>query len=286
MQLTGRCAGLVARVLSSAWPRAARRFGFWYRRQTVLHPRWCSPIGWETTVRLPNGAAMAAPFREVQGMSLILDACWEPEVTERILNNLKPGDVFIDAGANMGYYSLLASKAVGPDGLAIAFEPSAANLRHLLANLAINDCSNVVVISMALSDRAEVAKLWSAPYYNTGVCSLRDSRFVGPADFHLTGTARLDDFQMLRDLGPRASVLKVDVEGLELKVLRGAEALLRASPRLRVVCELSPEWYSSAELVNYLQSLGYHGEYYSAGVWGPLAGVLPTRQCNAWFWRD
>jgi FkbM family methyltransferase len=230
---------------------------------------------------------MVAPFREIQGMSLILDACWEQEVTVRIMDTIRPGDVFIDAGANMGYYALLASRAVGPDGLVLAFEPSPPNLGLLLTNLALNACRNVIVYSLALSDQAGVAKLWSAPYYNTGVCTLRGPEFAdSDSRYTWTATTRLDDVPSIRDLAPRVSVLKIDTEGLEHSVLQGAEHLVRGSRRLAVTCELSPQWYSTADLVGLLRSWGFAGEYYEDGRWHALTtGVLPSRQCNAWFWR-
>jgi FkbM family methyltransferase len=286
MSLASGCAGVLARGLSRAWPTAARSFGFWYRRQTVLHPRWCSPIEWEKSVEIPGGTSMSAPFGEIQGMSLILDGCWESELTTRILENLAPGEVFIDVGANMGYYSMLASRAVGPGGLVLAFEPSPPNLQLLLRNLVRNRASNVVVCGVALSDVAEVTKLWSAPYYNTGVSSLRGPEFAeSPSDYHWVISTPLDEYPALKQIEQRVGIIKIDAEGLELRVLRGAEKLLRANGRLRLTCELSPQWYPPSEVVGYLESLGFSGEYYDGG-WKPLTvGSPPEIQCNAWFWR-
>src|SRR5262245_14168879 len=139
MTLAGMSAGLLARGLSFFWPRAARRFGLWYRHQTVRFPRWCSPISWEPTIKIGQ-QTMRAPFSEIQGMSLLLEGCWEAELTERIKVHLSPGDVFLDIGANMGYYSLIAAEAVGVDGLVIAVEPSLLNLSRLLSNLQLNRC--------------------------------------------------------------------------------------------------------------------------------------------------
>jgi FkbM family methyltransferase len=287
MKAVGQLAALVARVLSSSSATGARRFGFWYRKQTVLHPRWCAPINWESRVRLIGGSYMAAPFGEVQGMSLILDGCWERELTDRIIAALKPGDVFVDVGANMGYYALLASTAVGSNGLVLAFEPSPTNLQALLKNLRLNASANVMVLNLALSDQDSVVKLWGAPYFNSGVCSLRGPDFASsPSDFTLTPTARFAGIGALKSLWRRIGLMKIDVEGLELSVLRGAEELLRANPRLQLTCEVSPEWCKAAELVDYLGGLGFRGEYYADSAWLPMVpGKLPQEQCNAWFWR-
>ncbi|WP_425616587.1 FkbM family methyltransferase [Anatilimnocola sp. NA78] len=285
MRVTSQAAGVVARVLARVHRDSARKFGFWYRLKTLMYPRWCSPIEWNPKIALPNGATMGAPFGEIQGMSLILDSCWEPEVTERLLTTLMPGDVFLDVGANMGYYTLLASRLVGLEGLVVSFEPSPSNLRNLSINLAENKLSNVALVSLALSDCTGIAKLWSAPYYNTGVCSLNTTSAASTSAFDWVATTRLDDLRGIRDLATRARLLKIDTEGAELQVLRGSSEFLQASTRLEIVCELSPSWCSSSDLVTYLAQFGYRGEFFSNGVWQSLEMSRPTVQCNAWFRR-
>lgn len=285
MRVTGQVAGMVARVLTRANRGAARRFGFWYRSKTVMHPKWCTPIDWEAHIELPTGAVMAAPFGEIQGMSLILDSCWEPEVTERLLATLKPGDVFLDVGANMGYYTLLASRLVGESGLVVAFEPSPKNLQKLASNVAANNLTNVAIVSMALSDQADIARLWSAPYYNTGVCSLSEDSAASKSAFHWVPTTRLDELGCVANLAPRARLLKLDAEGVEMHVLRGAVNFLRECRQLELVCELSPQWCSSSDLISFLADLGYRGEYFSGSSWHSLESSQPSAQCNAWFRR-
>jgi FkbM family methyltransferase len=230
---------------------------------------------------------MLAPFGDVQGMSLILDGCWEPELTQRISATLKLGDVFVDVGANMGYYTLLASQAVGNDGLVVAFEPSRSNFQTLLKNLQSNPSGNVMVLNLALSDQDSIAKLWGSPYFNTGVCSLRGPDFAAsPSDFALTPTTRLSNIGSLKGLWPRVRLMKVDVEGLELAVLRGAEEVLRESQNLQITCEISPQWAETANLVGYLSDFGFVGEAFEDGQWRPIRpDCLPTNQCNGWFRR-
>jgi FkbM family methyltransferase len=187
----------------------------------------------------------------------------------------------------MGYYTLLASQIVGDQGQVVAFEPSTHNLRALFANLTANGCRNATVLSLALADSGEIAKLWSAPEYNTGVCTLRGSEFAeSQTNYTTTVTTRLDDLQALRGLWGRPGILKIDAEGVELAVIRGAEQTLRSNPGLMICCELSPQWYSTAELVASLGTHGFIGEYFDGEEWKPLTGGLPDRQCNAWFWHQ
>jgi FkbM family methyltransferase len=281
--MTGWIAGVVARVLATAAPERARGFGLWYRERCVLHPRWVQPVSWEADVSLPGGAVLRAPFREVQGMSLILSGAWERQLTARVRGALEPGCVMVDVGANLGYYTLIASKAVGPEGLVLAFEPSPRNLRHLLREIERNRCANVAVFSEALSDGPGLARLSRSPEFNWGVCSLRDG---GGDDGTLTATRRLDDVVGPMGLAGRVSFVKIDTEGTELRVLRGMEGLLRANRRVQVMCELSPDWGPVPELIDFMRGLGFRGEVLDGGDWKPLqAGSTVQGQRDAWFSR-
>jgi FkbM family methyltransferase len=111
---------------------------------------------------------------------------WEPDITRFIAARLRPGDAFIDVGANIGYYSLLASRLVGSYGRVAAVEPSLSIRAELLTNLAVNGATNVRVISMAASDSAHSAVLYRGPETNRGastICELRGfgSGAVSPA---------------------------------------------------------------------------------------------------------
>jgi FkbM family methyltransferase len=79
----------------------------------------------------------------------------------------------LDVGAHNGFYTLLASKRVGPTGQVIAFEPSPRERQRLLSNLWINGCSNVIVEPVALADEDSVATLFVVSGAETGCNSLR-----------------------------------------------------------------------------------------------------------------
>lgn len=220
-------------------------------------------------------------------MNLILDGIHEPEISHRLLNVLTPGSVFIDAGANLGYYTLLASKAVGDEGLVLAFEPSPSNLSNLGRNLSLNQARNVLVFSEALSDHAGVAKLSLPWYFNTGVCSLgkgpsADGTFA--SGFTLTGLRSLDQVLECLKLDRPVKLIKIDVEGHEPNVVRGMERLLRSSTEIEIVCELSPESYSVVDFLNYMRALRFNAECWIDGAWRPIPMTSPPQTlCNAWF---
>ena len=84
---------------------------------------------------------------------------WEPEETSLISNRLKPGDVFVDVGANLGYFTLIASDAVGPAGKVFAFEPAPHNFSLLEKNVRANRCGNVTCEQKAVTESNRTLEL-------------------------------------------------------------------------------------------------------------------------------
>jgi len=80
---------------------------------------------------------------------------YEPDVSALLLRTLRPGDTFVDIGANIGFFSVLAGKLVGPDGHIAAFEADADNHRDLVRHLELNDLANVDAVCMPVADTAE-----------------------------------------------------------------------------------------------------------------------------------
>ena len=88
---------------------------------------------------------------------------WEPNLTNFVQQRLRVGDTFVDVGANLGYYSLLASKLVGALGHVVAIEASPAIAAHLTKNLHLNNATNVRVVNAAAADRAGTLALYRGP---------------------------------------------------------------------------------------------------------------------------
>jgi len=141
-----------------------------------------------------------------------LTTTYESPVTHLFENIVKEGDVIYDIGAHVGYFTLLFSVLVGNKGKVVAFEPNKKNLEILKRHLKINRCKNVIVVDKAVSDKTGIT------FFDTG-----DGSWTGKIS--LTGeyeveVVKLDDF-ISKNLIP--SVIKIDVEGEELNVLRGAK---------------------------------------------------------------
>lgn len=151
----------------------------------------------------------------------------EPEVVHLMLRAVRLGDTVIDAGANIGFFTILLSKLVGETGHVIAVEPSPRNLAKLRANIELNGCTNVEVIDKALSDKSgEMIK-----FYENPLDSGMDGCAGEKASFEVL-TTTLD--ALCLDKTPR--LLKLDIEGSETQALRGVKNLAEWHPDF-IVCE-------------------------------------------------
>lgn len=144
-----------------------------------------------------------------------------------VRNSLKPGDIFLDVGANVGIYTLIASRLVGAAGHVYAFEPSRREANLLRHNIALARLENVTVIEAALSDRSGTARLAIAD--DGGLNSFADTHRADRRieSWQEVETIRLDDF--VRNYAvEKVDFIKMDVEGAEKLVLEGADQLLRS----------------------------------------------------------
>jgi len=180
-------------------------------------------------------------------MCLYLFGTWEPDLAAFLRRRLRPGDTFVDVGANIGCLSALASTLVGPRGTVVAIEPSPAVIAELQETLDRNGLTNVRLITAAVSDRDQELQLFSGPIRNTGLTTtvartgLREEGRVRAAPLGALVTS-----EELRT----ARLVKIDVEGAEDRVLAGMVASLDAlAADAELVVELSPRWWSDARLL-------------------------------------
>lgn len=153
---------------------------------------------------------------------------WEPKTTKFIKDNLRSGDTFIDVGASVGYYTLLASKLVGPKGKVYAFEPAKDNLDILKKNIEINGLENIVVYPLALASSSGKTKLYKgkAPGQNS---------LIGEGEYEEIESVVFDEFNKEKKLIP--NMIKIDVEKTELYVLKGMLNLLETDKELTIIIE-------------------------------------------------
>jgi FkbM family methyltransferase len=140
---------------------------------------------------------------------------------DKLARDVRPGMTVFDVGAHTGYYTLAMSRLVGRDGKVYAFEASWRNARTLVRHLQLNNISNVAVINAAVSDCRGVARFDDNNSDYTGRLSSTGLQQVK--------TVRLDDY-------PTPEFIKMDVEGAEASVLRGAQ---------RIIEERTTTWFLS-----------------------------------------
>lgn len=214
--------------LQGQWAYLASQPGFQKAPMRVLLRlvRWrlLCLLKMPVTLRLPERQLTLFLPSEWHGTSKLLyifrDA-YEPDLA--ILNKfLSPGKVMIDVGANYGIFSLNASRLVGKTGKVVAFEPAEASYSVLQKNVTLNQATNVQALRLALAEKPGTLRLYHDPDPTRNSLAQADPS----QKFEQVQVRTLDD--VLAELGPgRVDLIKIDVEGADELVCRGAMATLR-----------------------------------------------------------
>jgi FkbM family methyltransferase len=199
---------------------------------------------------LPAGDSIILPYLQEHGL-------WAPELTRLVRECVGAGMRFVDVGAHVGYFAVLAGKLVGPDGVVFAFEPHPRNFELLLANLWRNGLTNVLCFPWAVTDSCGFADLFEAPA-NSG-----DHRIYRSPDEERAAipvrTVAVDAVAIIR---PPVDFVKLDVQGAEPAAIRGMTRLLAASPAATVALEHWPFGLQrfgedAGDALAYYRRLGY-----------------------------
>lgn len=139
----------------------------------------------------------------------------EPAVETAIRSALRPGGVFVDAGSNIGYYTIIASKIIGPDGRVLACEMMPLTADILRSHIEMNAADNVSVIEGALADIEGATLTASHPHGKFGQAS------IARGDQGSAVAVRTRTLEAILDQVPQVQIMKMDLEGAELGALRG-----------------------------------------------------------------
>lgn len=198
--------------------------------------------------------------------ALIVDGKpYEQHITTTIQQHLRPGNVFLDIGANIGYFVLLGSSLVGPQGRVIGFEPNPSNAELVRMSIEHNHFTQTTLHQQAVSDRhdyfvleSEGSNGWLIPEASgTAVPGQEGNRPTMKQRYRVEAVA-LDD--VLPDLD-HVDLLKIDIEGSEPRALRGMDALIKRC-RPTILTEFSPDLISAISNVHpkeYLEMLRSYG---------------------------
>lgn len=169
---------------------------------------------------------------------------YEPDITLFLLRVLRQGDLFIDVGAHVGYFSMLGARLVGDNGAVISIEPEDNNMKCIRNHIALNNLSNVTAIQKPASDKIEMRRFFINSD-NDGGHALWDpgifpgnERSKAKPQFQIMQTTTIDEVLRHANLSNRLKIIKIDTEGAEKSVLEGAAVILDKYRPQFIICEL------------------------------------------------
>jgi len=195
---------------------------------------------------------MAVVPNETINRTLFLYGSFEISETRLIQSLLRPGMRFVDVGANIGYYTVIGARLVGPTGQVHCFEPHTAIRAKLQENIERNDFSNVIVHAEAMAETTGSVDFFASTWdQNQGISSIIPG--VGRQESAATvPSINLDDF--VAGLTPaRVDLIKMDIEGAELQVISGGRRTLEAADAPAIIFEAS----ELAPIAEALHAFGY-----------------------------
>lgn len=263
-----------------------------------VYKRLIQEVSPESVAKTYFGARMVCDARDLIQSYIRFFGVWEPDISATFQDILNPGDLVVDIGANVGYYSLLASRLVGPSGQVVAIEASPRIAEKLIANLELNQTKNVRLEQVAVSDRPQLLTLYSGPDDNWGRTTTIASR-------NLREDGIVEALPLEKILTPgeisRVRLLKIDIEGAEAPVMRHVLDTIHLFPRkMDLIVEISPyeELESWKAVFNDLIAAGFsartiHNDYdwHWYFNWSGVAprselSSLPVELTDVWFHRE
>jgi FkbM family methyltransferase len=233
-----------------------RRLQKLYKIRQKLHPPGDSQL---KIAQLDNGIKIRVNLCELVGANLYYGIQFEQKESLIISKLVKSGETFFDIGANIGIHCLKASILVGKTGAVHAFEPLNHVYKELIFNLELNKIENVIANNVAVLNESREVSL----YINreSALSSLGDTKRGKFTNIEKVFSITLDEYAK-KSLIERIDFLKIDVEGFEGHVLRGAKDLILNSSNLVILCELAeknykPLGFSINEVVDWIRDQGF-----------------------------
>ncbi len=244
-----------------------------------LLPEWLTK---KMTLYLPHvGGKIRLHKQSLSGAFLLNREYNAPEY--RFLKNLlKSGETAIDVGANIGTISICMSKAVGPTGRVISFEPDPVTYKAMVDNISLNKLGNIVPVNVAVGKAGELRDFCRLKKSSDMSHFLGSEKgYAGPSDMIKVQCTTIDDLFEKRKL-KRVALLKIDVEGAELEVLQGAAQVLANGLVDSLVVEMFDNncanyGYRARSIVDFLSQYDYKPHEV---VDGERMSIRPVSQSN------
>ncbi|MFN3975386.1 MAG: FkbM family methyltransferase [Dehalococcoidia bacterium] len=254
--------------LYPGWPASPSLYKRVLWRFYLAHPRQPLVVPWHKGTRV-----ILYPDNSIY-RSLFYGRLYEPNEMAFLESTLKQGGVFVDVGANIGLYSLFASRLVGESGVVLALEPSEREFHRLQENIVLNRAQNIRARRVAASNEIGAVSLMVASGETPGLNSLGPFGLEGTVLDHVeTVPAKPLDTLVEEESLQRVDFIKIDVEGAELKVLQGAQGVLhRFRPTLLVELQdrtLRMQGATAQQVWDFLVDRGYRILRFDQGTGQP-----------------
>ena len=194
---------------------------------------------------------------KVDALSLSINGIHEKIITNLIKKEIHSGDVVLDIGAHIGYYTLQFANLVGSTGKVYAFEPEPKNFELLKKNVQINKHDNVVLIQKIVSDKDGIVEFFISKFDSIGNKLFKSNEAGSSIKIEST---TLDEY--FKDLKKKIDFIKMDIQGGEGKAILGMKNLLKENKNLKII----QEWWPDAlkqnntnpeDHLKFLQHIGY-----------------------------
>lgn len=201
------------------------------------------------------------PNDEILSRSIVYDKIWEPETTKLIKNIIHEGDVGIDLGANIGYFTMLMANLVGTSGKIFSFEPEPQNFEILQKNIKQNHLKNVVANQSAIGDINGKIKLYLSNT-NAGWHKVFPKQFI---DYEVSDK-NIDVKICSLDkefIDKKIDFIKMDIEGYEWNAIKGGKKILEENHDVKLIFEFFPMALRANNVkpdtvLTYLLDIGFH----------------------------
>ena len=237
----------------------------------------------DVNAKVAYGSVLTVNPREGLGRCMYYFGKWEPNLSQWLSKRLGPNDVFVDIGANVGYFSLLASRLVGSGGKVVAIEALPEIYGLLRGNIEKNAATNVRAVNLAVWDSNAELKIFTHPNNHVGCTTVMKA---------WAGRWGLEEFSKVRAVplpgilenaeAGRVRLIKIDVEGAEWHVLKGLESMLSGCRQdLEIIVEVTPvalaaEGKSWRDIFGFFERYAFH-PYVIPNDYSVDAYLRPTR---------
>jgi len=223
--------------------------------------------GYTTCISFDRGKQILLNLDDHISLELFFKGIYsiESDLIELFHKILREGMVFLDIGAHIGYYTLQTAVRVGSKGEVHAFEPVSITFTHLKKNILLNKLTNVFANRYIVHDHCGRERIFINDERNTGISSVVKASGNIPRRVETVECITIDEYINQKRLS-KIDVVKIDVEGNELSVLKGMKRLLETQNRLRIIVEihegiLLSQGIDPKEIYDLLQKFGFSAKW-------------------------